>query len=137
MSYETRPNHEQSAVIVDDTDFVPVNYDRNNLCSPSTLLSIRERKFQSNITGAVTTQLHLNQTIHEITNNMNYKSLHKSILSDKMNSAQVENTKYHRIYRDDGIIALKGEHNLKELQNWLENFQQLINKFTGTSSCNL
>ena len=41
------------------------------------------------------------------------------------------NTKYHGIYRDDGVAVFNGRKLTKEIIPWLNNFQQQVNKLTG------
>ena len=41
------------------------------------------------------------------------------------------NTHYHGIYCNDGFVAFKGNQKIEELRNWLQKFQQSINKITG------
>ena len=48
-----------------------------------------------------------------------------------------EKTKFHGIYRDDGIVAFNGKLTFAEIQVWLKRFQEKINKITGGTFLNL
>ena len=47
-----------------------------------------------------------------------------------------EKTKFHGIYRDDGIVAFNGKLTFAEIQVWLKRFQEKINKITGGTFLN-
>jgi len=53
-----------------------------------------------------------------------------SFLLEKTNH-HFENTKFHGIYRDDGLVIFNDNKRFYELANWLENFQTDINALTG------
>ena len=53
-----------------------------------------------------------------------------SFLLEKTNH-HFENTKFHGIYRDDGLVIFNDNKRFDELANWLENFQTDINTLTG------
>ena len=40
-------------------------------------------------------------------------------------------TIYHGIYRDDGLVVFKGKKSLKEIKDWLDEFQQTVDKAAG------
>ena len=40
-------------------------------------------------------------------------------------------TIYHGIYRDDGLVALKGKKSVKEIKDWLDEFQKTVDKAAG------
>ena len=40
-------------------------------------------------------------------------------------------TIYHRIYIDDGLLVFKGKRKASEIRDWLEEFQQTVNKAAG------
>ena len=37
-------------------------------------------------------------------------------------------TIYHGIYRDDGMVVFKGDSKASKIREWLEEFQQTVNK---------
>ena len=45
-------------------------------------------------------------------------------------------TTYHVIYRDDGLVVFKGEKKEREIRDWLEEFQQTVNKAAGNQHLN-
>ena len=40
-------------------------------------------------------------------------------------------TIYHGIYRDDGLVVFKGKKTVKEKRDWLDEFQQTVDKAAG------
>ena len=40
-------------------------------------------------------------------------------------------TIYHGIYRDDGVVVFKGQKSVKEIKDWLDEFQQMADKAAG------
>ena len=40
-------------------------------------------------------------------------------------------TIYHGIYRDDGLVVFKGKKSVKEIKDWLDEFQQTVDKAAG------
>ena len=40
-------------------------------------------------------------------------------------------TIYHGIYRDDGLVVIKGKKETSEIKDWLEIFQQTVNTAAG------
>ena len=40
-------------------------------------------------------------------------------------------TIYHGIYRDDGLVVFKGKKSVKEIKNWLDEFQKTVDKAAG------
>ena len=38
---------------------------------------------------------------------------------------------YHGIYLDDGLVVFKGNKSVNEIKNWLEEFQQTVNRAAG------
>ena len=48
----------------------------------------------------------------------------------KKTEKNFENIKYHRIYRDDRFVAFNRKISFTKMQEWLSNFQKLINKIT-------
>ena len=40
-------------------------------------------------------------------------------------------TIYHGIYRDDGLVVFKGKTKTSKIRDWLEEFQQTVNKAAG------
>ena len=45
--------------------------------------------------------------------------------------ANVRPTIYHGIYRDGGLVVFKGKKKASEIKDWLEYFQQTVNKSAG------
>ena len=43
-------------------------------------------------------------------------------------------TIYHVIYRDDGLVVFKGKKSVKEIKDWLYQFQQTVDKAAGNQS---
>ena len=35
---------------------------------------------------------------------------------------------YHGIYRDDGLVLFKGKKSVKEIKDWLDEFQKTVDK---------
>ena len=46
-------------------------------------------------------------------------------------------TIYHRIYRDDGLVLLKSRKSVKEIKDWLDEFQQTVDKAAGNQHLQL
>ena len=40
-------------------------------------------------------------------------------------------TTYHGIYLDDGLVVFKGNKSVNEIKDWLEEFQQTVNRAAG------
>ena len=40
-------------------------------------------------------------------------------------------TIYHRINRDDGLVVFKGKKGVKDIKDWLDEFQQTVDKVAG------
>ena len=40
-------------------------------------------------------------------------------------------TIYHSIYRDDGFVVFKGRKSVREIKDWLDEFQQTVDKAAG------
>ena len=40
-------------------------------------------------------------------------------------------TIYHGIYSDDGLVVFKGRESVKEIKEWLEEFQKTVDKAAG------
>ena len=38
---------------------------------------------------------------------------------------------HHNIYRDDGLVVFKGRKSVKEIKDWLVEFQKTVNKAAG------
>ena len=49
----------------------------------------------------------------------------------EMTKNHFTNTRYHGIYRDDGMIVFNGTRKITELKIWLKNFQKSINQITN------
>ena len=53
-----------------------------------------------------------------------------SYLCEKF-KANFHPTTYHVIYIDDSLVLFNGKNNSKEIKDWLEEFQQTVNKAAG------
>ena len=45
--------------------------------------------------------------------------------------AILDPTTYHGIYLDDGLVVFKGNKSVNEIKDWLEEFQQTVNRAAG------
>ena len=64
---------------------------------------------------------------------MNWHSLliWQHLSSSKKSKKYFEQTKFYRIYRDDGFVAFDGIIDFWAVKIWLQNFQRNINQITG------